>query len=354
MALLCRRAHDLEASGLIDTFTPTFSRRARIGLSAPATAKKSWLARGRVASTGIPRSGLSDDLGLLSKRRSRPLGTPCVAGGSSPERHRRCGAMAGVVFQRVAKVYRDGTRAVDDLSLDIRDGEFVVIVGPSGSGKTTALRLVAGLEEIGEGTMAIGDRVVCRGRLQQFAPPQEVYARPAKRVRRRVHRIAGNDLPRGHGSTLERRHQRPAGRAAPCARRLGSRATTASPRVRGGTRDRRHQTREPRTPRLYSSPRIASSMGQQLREALGPELLVHFTAPRVQPAETESIADLPRDESTMASTVVRGRCSSAVSERTRRLGNVPRSTPWSIPTTCISRSRNKPRHLCPDKGGPQQ
>jgi multiple sugar transport system ATP-binding protein len=68
--------------------------------------------------------------------------------------------MAGVVFQHVAKVYPDGTRAVDDLSLAVRDGEFVVIVGPSGSGKTTALRMVAGLEAISEGTISIGDRVV--------------------------------------------------------------------------------------------------------------------------------------------------------------------------------------------------
>jgi multiple sugar transport system ATP-binding protein len=68
--------------------------------------------------------------------------------------------MAEVAFEHVAKVYPDGTRAVDDFTLEIRDGEFVVIVGPSGSGKTTALRMVAGLEEISEGTIAIGDRVV--------------------------------------------------------------------------------------------------------------------------------------------------------------------------------------------------
>ena len=68
--------------------------------------------------------------------------------------------MAEVAFDHVAKVYPDGTRAVDDLNLEIRDGEFVVIVGPSGSGKTTALRMVAGLEEINEGTILIGDRVV--------------------------------------------------------------------------------------------------------------------------------------------------------------------------------------------------
>jgi multiple sugar transport system ATP-binding protein len=68
--------------------------------------------------------------------------------------------MAGVAFEHVAKLYPDGTRAVDDFTLEIRDGEFVVIVGPSGSGKTTALRMVAGLEEISEGTIAIGGRVV--------------------------------------------------------------------------------------------------------------------------------------------------------------------------------------------------
>src|SRR5437762_5189369 len=68
--------------------------------------------------------------------------------------------MAAVAFQHVAKVYADATRAVDDLTLEVGNGEFVVIVGPSGSGKTTALRMVAGLEQISEGTISIGDRVV--------------------------------------------------------------------------------------------------------------------------------------------------------------------------------------------------
>jgi multiple sugar transport system ATP-binding protein len=68
--------------------------------------------------------------------------------------------MAGVTFDRVSKVYPDGTRAVDDLNLDVEDGEFMVLVGPSGCGKTTALRMVAGLEDISEGSLAIGDRVV--------------------------------------------------------------------------------------------------------------------------------------------------------------------------------------------------
>ena len=58
--------------------------------------------------------------------------------------------MAAVRFDRVAKVYPDGTRAVDDFDLEIGDGEFMVLVGPSGCGKTTALRMVAGLETISE------------------------------------------------------------------------------------------------------------------------------------------------------------------------------------------------------------
>ena len=68
--------------------------------------------------------------------------------------------MAEVVFDRVSKVYPDGTRAVNDISLDIQDGEFMVLVGPSGCGKTTALRMVAGLEEISEGVLRIAERVV--------------------------------------------------------------------------------------------------------------------------------------------------------------------------------------------------
>jgi len=68
--------------------------------------------------------------------------------------------MASVGFDHIAKVYADGTRAVNGLTLGIQDGEFMVLVGPSGCGKTTALRMLAGLEEISEGVMRIGDRVV--------------------------------------------------------------------------------------------------------------------------------------------------------------------------------------------------
>jgi ABC-type sugar transport system ATPase subunit len=59
--------------------------------------------------------------------------------------------VASVSFDDIAKVYPDGTRAFSGLDLEISDGEFMVLVGPSRSGKTTALRMVAGLEEISEG-----------------------------------------------------------------------------------------------------------------------------------------------------------------------------------------------------------
>lgn len=68
--------------------------------------------------------------------------------------------MANVEFEQVAKVYPNGFRAVDGLSLEIHDGEFLVLVGPSGCGKTTALRMVAGLEDISSGDIYIGNQVV--------------------------------------------------------------------------------------------------------------------------------------------------------------------------------------------------
>src|SRR6202161_4951738 len=68
--------------------------------------------------------------------------------------------MAQIILDHVEKAYAGGTKAVNDLSLDVKDGEFMVFVGPSGCGKSTALRSIAGLEEITGGTIQIGDRIV--------------------------------------------------------------------------------------------------------------------------------------------------------------------------------------------------
>ncbi len=68
--------------------------------------------------------------------------------------------MASVTYENVSKKYAGDTLAVDDLSLHIKDTEFMVLVGPSGCGKSTALRMLAGLEDITEGAIKIGDRIV--------------------------------------------------------------------------------------------------------------------------------------------------------------------------------------------------
>src|ERR671911_1049387 len=68
--------------------------------------------------------------------------------------------MAEIQLREVTKRYPDGTEAVKQVSLDIADGEFMILVGPSGCGKSTALRMIAGLEEISEGELIIGGEVV--------------------------------------------------------------------------------------------------------------------------------------------------------------------------------------------------
>mgnify|MGYP003316270974 FL=1 len=68
--------------------------------------------------------------------------------------------MGAININNVGKIYPNGTRALEDVNIEINDGEFVVLVGPSGCGKTTLLRMVAGLEDITEGEISIADKVV--------------------------------------------------------------------------------------------------------------------------------------------------------------------------------------------------
>src|SRR5205085_12179514 len=116
------------------------ARRGRSRLRAPARERR----RARRGGDAVP-----DPHGRVLVPRGRPLRDP--HGG-------RC-VMASIAFDHVTKVF-DETAAVDDLDIEVADGEFLVLVGPSGCGKTTALRMLAGLEEISKGRILTGDRVV--------------------------------------------------------------------------------------------------------------------------------------------------------------------------------------------------
>src|SRR5437588_6098173 len=68
--------------------------------------------------------------------------------------------MASVTYEHVTKKFSSEAAAVNDFNLQVKDGEFMILVGPSGCGKSTALRMLAGLEDVTEGNIKIGDRVV--------------------------------------------------------------------------------------------------------------------------------------------------------------------------------------------------
>lgn len=68
--------------------------------------------------------------------------------------------MSEVILKNISKLYSNGFNAVKNINIDIKDKEFIVLVGPSGCGKSTTLRMIAGLEEISEGELYIGDKLV--------------------------------------------------------------------------------------------------------------------------------------------------------------------------------------------------
>ena len=121
--------------------------------------------------------------------------------------------MAEIVLDGVSKRFADGFEAVKKMSLDVADGEFMVLVGPSGCGKSTALRMIAGLEDITEGELRIGDRVV-----NQLAPKDRDIAM----VFQNYALYPAHDRAREHGLPAEAR-QGPAGGDRPEGRRGGAR-----------------------------------------------------------------------------------------------------------------------------------
>ena len=102
--------------------------------------------------------------------------------------------MAGIQLEGVTKTFVGDVVAVDDINLTIEDGEFMVLVGPSGCGKSTLLRMIAGLEEITDGTILIGDRDVT-----VLAPDRRDIAMVGPQVRD----VAVADHDRAVGDLLE-------------------------------------------------------------------------------------------------------------------------------------------------------
>ncbi|MBM4051133.1 MAG: ATP-binding cassette domain-containing protein [Planctomycetes bacterium] len=111
--------------------------------------------------------------------------------------------MADVILKSVGKVYPGGVRAVQGVDLHVRHGEFIVLVGPSGCGKSTTLRMVAGLEEISEGSILIGGRVV-----NDIAPSDRDIAMVFQNYALYPHMTVGRNMAFGlerrrrHGSLL--------------------------------------------------------------------------------------------------------------------------------------------------------
>jgi multiple sugar transport system ATP-binding protein len=98
--------------------------------------------------------------GEPDRQRLRGTSSGRPAAQASGESGAEAPPMASIKLEGVTKRFPDGTLAVDNLDLEVTDGEFMILVGPSGCGKTTALRMVAGLEEVTEGAIRVGDRVV--------------------------------------------------------------------------------------------------------------------------------------------------------------------------------------------------
>ena len=104
--------------------------------------------------------------------------------------------MGAIKITSVGKIYPNGTRALGDVNIEINDGEFVVLVGPSGCGKTTLLRMVAGLEDITEGEIFIGEKLVnevWRAKRSQVSNPSSWAGVAAEDAGRGAEHVDGHD-----------------------------------------------------------------------------------------------------------------------------------------------------------------
>ena len=157
--------------------------------------------------------------------------------------------MAAIDIKNIVKKYGDGFPAVNDISIDVADGEFMILVGPSGCGKSTLLRMIVGLEDITSGDMMIGDKKV-----NDLAParPQPGDGVPELRALPAPHRLREHRLPAAAGRRLERRGGQEGPRRVQDARarrapRAQARQPVGWPAAAGGngSRDRARRRRVP-------------------------------------------------------------------------------------------------------------
>ena len=110
--------------------------------------------------------------------------------------------MAAIGLEHVTKAFSGGVLAVDDVNLTIEDGEFMVLVGPSGCGKSTLLRMIAGLEEITDGSITIGDRDVT-----ELPPPDRDIAMVFQNYALYPHMNVRENLGSASASAIRRRRR---------------------------------------------------------------------------------------------------------------------------------------------------
>ena len=285
----------------------------------------------------------------------------------------RCGlyhpAVAGIALEHVSKEFSGGVLAVNDVSLAIGDGEFVVLVGPSGCGKSTLLRMIAGLEEVSAGSIAIGERDVTElaPRHRDIAMVFQTYALyPHMTVRDnlgyglKVRRTAkaGDQTPRGRGRGAARvvgaaraAAGRALGRPAP-ARRDGSRdrpRAASVPHGRAALEPRRQAPRRharvaraaPRTPRRNDGLRhprpdrgddARSARGRHAKRPPASGGVAAASLPRTAEPFRRGVHRLTRDEPRRGDS----------RRRLRRLRAVPRPARGGAPAAALGPRR--PRH----------